>query len=73
MDKSTMFEIARRALAEIQLEIEVKDAFPMPEGADWCITFATGYGQVCVAAGPGSTNDSIKEEIKHQLLNRGTS
>jgi len=73
MDESTMLGIAKQALAELELDIGIHGAAPVPGASDWCISFSTGYGQVCVTVGPDSTNNSIKEEIKHQLLNRGTS
>jgi len=63
------------ALNDLELAAKTKvfAVFPMPEDQSaWCINFSSGYGQVCIAITPHTTDEVIKVQIMNHLESRSS-
>jgi hypothetical protein len=71
--KARLKNIVQLALNDLELVNTTKifAVFPMPESeAMWCINFLSGYGQVCIAITPYTSDEAIKVQILNHLTNR---
>ena len=71
MNRKTIIGIAQQAALESGLRCRARDATQVPEDKQtWCVNFTGGCGQARVRLRPGSTDESVKEEIAEQLRGR---